>query len=103
LEKQAVPVIRLEQLYPFPQRQLQKVLDRYQQAEEWIWVQEEPENMGGWQFVRHRLEDILGKPLGYIGRPASSSPATGFPAIYKQQQAAIIDDAMGEAPKEEKS
>jgi 2-oxoglutarate dehydrogenase E1 component len=100
LEKQEVPVIRLEQFYPFPQRRLQEVLDRYKQAEEWIWVQEEPENMGGWQFVRHRLEDILGKPLGYIGRPASSSPATGFPAIYKQQQAAIIGDAMGEAAKE---
>jgi 2-oxoglutarate dehydrogenase E1 component len=101
LESQDVCVIRLEQFYPFPQQQLQDVLDRYEKAREWIWVQEEPQNMGGWQFVRHRLEELIGRSLRYIGRPASSSPATGFPAIYKQQQAALIGEAMGDAPKNE--
>ena len=58
-------------------------------------MQEEPKNMGGWQFAKDRLESIVGKPLEYIGRKAASSPATGFPAIYKQQQSAILDQAMG--------
>jgi 2-oxoglutarate dehydrogenase E1 component len=100
-KEKEIPVIRIEQLYPYPQEQLQAVLDPYRQAEAWAWVQEEPENMGAWQFVRYRLEEMLGRSLQYIGRPKSSSPATGFPAIYKQQQAAIIDEAMGEAPKKE--
>ena len=88
-------IIRLEQFYPFPEEQLKKTISRYKQARKWYWVQEEPANMGGWQFVRHRLEKIIAKPLGYIGRKEASTPATGFPAIYKQQQTAFIDQAMG--------
>jgi 2-oxoglutarate dehydrogenase E1 component len=53
--------------------------------------------MGAWQFVKPRLEAIVGKPLTYIGRQAASSPATGFPAIYRAQQAAISDQALGRA------
>ena len=88
-------IIRLEQLYPFPEEKLKKTISRYKQARHWHWVQEEPANMGGWQFVRYRLEKIIGKPLNYIGRKESSTPATGFPAIYKQQQEALIDQAVG--------
>ena len=88
-------IIRLEQFYPFPEQQLKKTISRYKQARQWYWVQEEPTNMGGWQFVRYRLEKIIGKPLDYIGRKEASTPATGFPAIYKQQQEAFIDQAMG--------
>jgi 2-oxoglutarate dehydrogenase E1 component len=88
-------IIRLEQFYPFPEEQLKTTISRYKQALHWCWVQEEPANMGGWQFVRFRLEKIIGKPLDYIGRKESSTPATGFPAIYKQQQEAFIDQALG--------
>jgi len=88
-------IIRLEQFYPFPEEQLKKIISRYKQVRKWYWVQEEPANMGGWQFVRHRLGKIIGKPLDYIGRKEASTPATGFPAIYKQQQTAFIDQAMG--------
>ena len=95
LNKNHSAIIRLEQLYPFPEKQSKKIISRYKQARQYCWVQEEPENMGGWQFVRHRLENIIGKPLNYIGRKEASTPATGFPAIYKQQQEAIIDQAMG--------
>jgi len=95
LEEDETVVIRLEQFYPFPEKQLKKVFARYRKANQWFWVQEEPENMGGWHFVRYRLEDIVGKPLEYIGRKEASSPATGFPAVYKQRQAAIIDRAIG--------
>ena len=51
--------------------------------------------MGGWQFVRYRLEKLIGKPLTYIGRDASPSPASGFPLVYRQRQEAIIDQAIG--------
>lgn len=95
LEKDETVVLRLEQFYPFPEKQLKKVFARYRQAKQWFWVQEEPENMGGWHFVRYRLENLIGKPLEYIGRKEASSPATGFPAVYKQRQAAIIDRAIG--------
>jgi 2-oxoglutarate dehydrogenase E1 component len=90
-----IVIVRLEQFYPFPQDQLKKILAQYSMAKQWFWVQEEPQNMGGWQFIRSRLEAIIGKPLMYIGRKEASSPATGFPAIHKLEQAAIIDQAIG--------
>ncbi len=95
LETNHNAIIRLEQFYPFPEEQLKKAISHYKQARHWCWVQEEPANMGGWQFVRNRLEKMIGKPLEYIGRTEASTPATGFPTIYKQQQAAFIDQAMG--------
>ncbi len=94
-------IVRIEQLYPFPENVLEPLLKKYKKAGEWIWAQEEPANMGAWQFVRHRLEEKIGAPLSYVGRQAAASPATGFPAIYKQQQAAVSDEAVGpyrEAP-----
>ena len=95
LKETGTAVVRLEQLYPWPEQQLKTILDRYRQSSDWIWVQEAPANMGGWSFVRHRLEAIIGQPVRYVGRPESASPATGFPAIYKQQQEAIVNQALG--------
>jgi 2-oxoglutarate dehydrogenase E1 component len=95
LATQRIAILRLEQFYPFPGEQLQEVLSTYAKAKEWLWVQEAPENMGAWQFVRPRIEPLIGRPLGYVGRPAAASPATGFPRIYKQQQEAISDQAVG--------
>ncbi|MDM8554052.1 2-oxoglutarate dehydrogenase E1 component [Desulfococcaceae bacterium HSG7] len=89
-----IAIIRLEQFYPFPKARLSTLLNQYKQAQKWVWVQEEPENMGAWQFVRPRLEKIIGQPLGYIGRKPASSPATGFPAIYRQEQEAISLQAI---------
>jgi 2-oxoglutarate dehydrogenase E1 component len=90
-----IAIIRLEQYYPFPEQQLAEVIGRYPKAESWVWVQEAPENMGGWSFVHPRLEALIGKPLSYIGRKPSPSPATGFPGIYKKEQGAISDQAVG--------
>jgi 2-oxoglutarate dehydrogenase E1 component len=98
LEFNNVAIVRLEQLYPFPQDHLSAVIQKYQPAEQWHWVQEEPENMGAWQFVRPRLETLAGTTVNYIGRPAASSPATGFPAIYNQEKSEIIATAVGRAP-----
>jgi 2-oxoglutarate dehydrogenase E1 component len=90
-----VALVRLEQFYPFPEQALHDILARYKKAREFLWAQEEPENMGGWQFVRSRLEVLTGQPLRYAGRPAAASPATGYPKIYRRQQDALIDEAVG--------
>jgi 2-oxoglutarate dehydrogenase E1 component len=95
LATQQVAIVRLEQYYPFPEEALSAVLEGYPQAESIVWIQEAPQNMGGWQFVRPRIEAIIDRPLAYVGRPASASPASGFPKIYRQQQEAISDQAIG--------
>jgi len=93
-------IVRIEQFYPFPETQLKTAFQTYKQARKYVWVQEEPENMGGWSFVRPRLEKLTGKSFEYVGRKAASSPATGFPNIYRKEQAAIIDNALGPAESE---
>ena len=93
-ELKDVAIVRLEQLYPFPETQLKSVLGKYKSAAEWIWVQEEPENMGAYVFVKPRLEKLLKKPIQYVGREEASSPATGFHNIYRQEQAAVASDAF---------
>ncbi|MGD9301646.1 MAG: 2-oxoglutarate dehydrogenase E1 component [Desulfobacterales bacterium] len=95
LERADLAILRLEQIYPFPGDQLQKAAKKYSHARRWCWVQEEPENMGGWQFIRPRLEAMIQQSLVYIGREAASSPATGFPMIYRREQNAIIEKAVG--------
>jgi len=88
-------IVRVEMLHPFPEKAIRAVIGRYKKAADWTWVQEEPENMGAWQFVQPRLAALLKKPLSYVGRNASASPATGFPKIYKIEQDGIIDRAIG--------
>jgi 2-oxoglutarate dehydrogenase E1 component len=88
-------LVRLEQLYPFPEEQVREIIAGYKNAESWAWVQEEPQNMGAWQFVKNRLEALIDNPLKYVGRKPASSPATGFPHIYKMEQSAISDQAIG--------
>ena len=90
-----IGIIRLEQFYPFPHKQLEDVIAKYSRVKEWYWVQEEPENMGGWNFVRSRLASLVHKHIKYVGRKDSASPATGFRNIYNKQQAAIIEEAVG--------
>jgi 2-oxoglutarate dehydrogenase E1 component len=95
LKKKDIAIVRVEQFYPFPEAQLKSIVQKYKKPRQFFWVQEESENMGSWFFIRPRLEKLIGKPIEYIGRKASSSPATGFPHIYKQDQAAIIEEAVG--------
>ena len=90
-------IVRLEQFYPFPEMQLKTAIQKYKQARKYLWVQEEPENMGAWFFVWPRLEKLTGEAIEYVGRKAASSPATGFPNIYRKEQAAVIDNALGPA------
>ena len=95
LKKRDTAIVRLEQLHPFPEKQLKDVIKKYRKAKKYLWVQEEPENMGSWFFMGRRLEKLTGKPVGYVGRNASASPATGFPNVYRKEQNAVIQDALG--------
>jgi 2-oxoglutarate dehydrogenase E1 component len=92
-----VALIRLEQLYPWPADVLKKVLARYQSAREWVWVQEESQNMGAWTFAAPRLHELLGSPVQYVGRDASASPATGSKLVHDREQAEIALAAVGSA------
>jgi 2-oxoglutarate dehydrogenase E1 component len=89
-------IIRVEQLYPFPTEELREQLAFYPDLDEVAWVQEEPENMGAWYYLRPLLEKILaGKAsLEYIGRPPSTSPAEGSGALYAVNQKAIVARAF---------
>ncbi|HEY6196596.1 MAG TPA: 2-oxoglutarate dehydrogenase E1 component [Candidatus Eisenbacteria bacterium] len=91
-------LVRLEQLYPFPAAELAAVFTRYPLARDVGWVQEEPANMGAWRALRHRLEAVVpaGDMLRFIARRSSASPATGFYATHQQQEAALIEAALGD-------
>ena len=88
--------VRIEQLYPFPKKELEKVIDELPNIEEIVWVQEEPKNMGSWHYVADYLRNLMrdGQSLRYIGRPNRSSPAVGEPNIHKVLQNKIIEKAI---------
>jgi 2-oxoglutarate dehydrogenase E1 component len=95
-----VALIRVEQLYPFPDEDLTQVLTNYRHAREVVWCQEEPENMGAWQYIDHRIEKVITN-LGmettrphYLGRPAAASTATGFAKKHEKVQKELIDRAL---------
>ncbi len=96
-----VAIIRLEQIYPFPEKELAAELNRYLSATELVWCQEEPENMGAWSFVDRRLENLLIQMGGkikrpvYAGRVEASSPATGSLKRHNIEQAALVKSALG--------
>jgi 2-oxoglutarate dehydrogenase E1 component len=93
-----VAIVRIEQLYPFPDEPVEMLKRKYRKAREWIWAQEEPQNMGAWTFVEPRFR-ALEIPLEYVGRDASPSPATGSYKIHKREQKELVDVALtGPAP-----
>lgn len=91
-----VAILRVEQFFPFPQSLLQQWLAAYTKAEEIVWTQEEPRNMGGWNFMRPRLEALVNgrMELRYVGRAASASPATGSYTIHQLEQQALVKEAL---------
>jgi 2-oxoglutarate dehydrogenase E1 component len=101
-EDPTVAIARVEQLYPFPADPIADLLNRYSNIREVCWVQEEPENMGAWEFVRPLLEPLIDRrwPLRYIGRSRRSSPSEGSSSWHAANQRAIVDqvyDAKTEA------
>ncbi|MDE2995139.1 MAG: multifunctional oxoglutarate decarboxylase/oxoglutarate dehydrogenase thiamine pyrophosphate-binding subunit/dihydrolipoyllysine-residue succinyltransferase subunit, partial [Bacteroidota bacterium] len=94
-----VAIVRIEQLYPFPQDQVVAELNRFSGAREVLWVQEEPENMGAWSYINRLLDDAidaseLSGRVRYVGRRASASPATGSAHIHAAEQAVIIRETL---------
>jgi 2-oxoglutarate dehydrogenase E1 component len=93
----AVAVARLEQLYPFPVAQATALFAGYPNLREVVWVQEEPQNMGAWRAIRHRLEETKPEdvPLLYVGRPWRASPSEGYPTAHLREQDRIVRAGLG--------
>ncbi len=90
-------IVRVEQLYPFPEAELSAVIQRYSSASGVVWAQEEPRNMGAWIFMRTRLQRLLAneaRTLGYAGRPESASTAPGSPKVHLREQADLLEQAF---------
>lgn len=97
-EKSGVPgtaLVRLEQLYPFPEQQLVEALKGYPEGTRYTWVQEEPNNMGAWGFMRSRLAAILGQEPRYVGRDEAASPASGSHRQDRAEQEQLVAEALG--------
>jgi 2-oxoglutarate dehydrogenase E1 component len=107
-----IAIIRLEQLYPFPEKELQEIINQYTSAVQVVWCQEEPGNQGAWYSIRHHLEALLQdhaskikssknkqlnnfQPLIYTGREASAAPAVGIARIHVAQQKKLVNQALG--------
>jgi len=94
-----IALVRIEQLHPFPFTALSKAVARYRNAE-FVWAQEEPENMGAWSFVDRRIEkvltdlDLAHKRPRYVGRPEAAAPATGLLKRHNKEQQALVDEAL---------
>jgi 2-oxoglutarate dehydrogenase E1 component len=101
----AVAIVRLEQLYPFPSDEYEAILRKYVNAREVVWCQEEPQNQGSWYQIRHRLQSKLGAKheLLYAGRAGAAAPATGIAALHEQQQKNLVTAALQGVPPEETS
>ena len=94
-----IAIIRLEQLYPFPQEDFQKFLVQYMNVKTIIWCQEEPKNQGAWYSTQHRIRRVLNEHfpeiwLEYSGREASAAAATGYLGLHQSQQKHFVDEAL---------
>jgi 2-oxoglutarate dehydrogenase E1 component len=89
-------IIRVEQLYPFAEDELRHVLANYPNMREVLWVQEEPRNMGAWNYMAPRLTALLGSniELHVVSRPERASPAAGFIDMYQAEQEQILEEAL---------
>ncbi|NHB58385.1 2-oxoglutarate dehydrogenase E1 component [Acinetobacter shaoyimingii] len=92
-------IVRIEQLYPYPEARLAEVLAQYPNVTELVWAQEEPKNQGAWLFIAPRLYDDVMKSgkqvrISYAGREASAAPACGSPYLHAKQQAQLVNDAL---------
>ncbi len=91
-----IAIIRLEQLYPFPEKELKAILANYSKAKNVIWCQEEPQNQGAWVTIAPYLTALLGKgqDLDYVGRSSSASPAVGYHSVHEKEQENLAVQAL---------
>jgi 2-oxoglutarate dehydrogenase E1 component len=92
----SVAIVRVEQFYPFPLSAITETIATYANANELIWCQEEPKNMGAWTFMEGKFEDLVpgGDQLRYVGRAESASPATGNYSVHTQEQEKLVSEAL---------
>jgi 2-oxoglutarate dehydrogenase E1 component len=91
-----IAIIRVEQLYPFPEKELQEAIKDYQHVKQWVWCQEEPQNQGAWYCSQHNFRAALpaNNYLLYAGRSASAAPAVGYMAVHMKEQQALVTQAL---------
>jgi 2-oxoglutarate dehydrogenase E1 component len=89
-----VSIVRIEQLYPLRVELLMDELHRFTKAERFLWVQEEPANMGAWSFIQQRLAEPLNNRLAYVGRPEDPAPAAGSHHEHEYEQKHLIDQVF---------
>ncbi|QQZ11149.1 2-oxoglutarate dehydrogenase E1 component [Heyndrickxia vini] len=89
-------ILRVEELYPFPETEIKEIIGKHKNLKELVWVQEEPKNMGGWTFADPYLRDLAPKGVNvkYVGRPRRSSPSEGDPIVHKKEQNRILNEAL---------
>ncbi len=95
-----VAIVRVEQLYPFPEKELAEILGRYGRKQEVVWVQEEPKNRGAWTFMQPRLRAMLPDTIvNYTGRDEAASPATGSMKDHAKEEREIVAHALNLNPR----
>lgn len=99
LEKDDVAIVRIEQLYPFPEEALKEALAPYKHLETAVWCQEEPMNQGAWYSMQHHMRHVLNMHdsklhLEGVARPASAAPAVGYISVHAEQQEALVNEAL---------
>jgi 2-oxoglutarate dehydrogenase E1 component len=89
-------IIRIEELYPFPEDSIKAIQKKYPNATEQVWVQEEPQNQGAWMYIRDAFDEVTGKAgsIKYIGRKKSASPAAGHLKVHTKEQEELVKLAL---------
>jgi 2-oxoglutarate dehydrogenase E1 component len=95
-KREDITLVRVEQLYPFPEEELKNVISTFNKVQSYTWCQEEPRNQGAWLFIRDRLEPLIDSKfrLSYAGRKESPSPAAGHMKIHTKEQADLVKQAL---------
>ncbi len=95
-KQENVALVRVEQLYPFPDKEVVALLKKYKSAKDIVWCQEEPKNQGAWYSSQHNFFESLasGQTLRYVGRKPSASTAVGYPSVHKREQQALVNEAL---------
>ncbi|TRX56567.1 2-oxoglutarate dehydrogenase E1 component [Thalassomonas sp. M1454] len=95
-DQKNVAIVRIEQLYPFPEAELKDVIAQYPNAKDFVWCQEEPQNQGAWYCSQHHFRSAIpeGSTLTYAGRKASAAPACGYMSLHVKEQQALVNDAL---------
>ncbi|MGH1431036.1 MAG: 2-oxoglutarate dehydrogenase E1 component [Neptuniibacter sp.] len=99
LEKEDVAIVRIEQLYPFPEEQLTEAIAEYTNLDSVVWCQEEPLNQGAWYSMQHHMRHVMQKHdsklhLEGVARPASAAPAVGYISVHAEQQETLVNEAL---------